>query len=131
MAAKCIEANTGVFALAISVAPVTDWRFYDTMYTERYMKTPALNPKGYDKSAVVKMDGFKRSKFLLIHGTGDDNVHFQNTADLVHRLTANGVEDYQVQFYTDSDHSMNSSNARTEIYLLIQRYLCTAFKMSC
>lgn len=71
MSSKVVEANSGVFAAAMSVAPVTDWHFYDTVYTERYMKTPKLNPKGYQESAVLKMDGFHKTKFLLVHGLAD------------------------------------------------------------
>lgn len=74
MASKCIEADAGVFALGMAVAPVTDWRYYDTVYTERFMKTPAMNPEGYSTSAVMKMEGFKHSKFLIVHGTADGNL---------------------------------------------------------
>lgn len=74
LTSKVIETNSGVFALGMAVAPVTDWKFYDTAYTERYMKTPQMNPDGYKKSAVAQMEGFKNSKFLLIHGTADGMI---------------------------------------------------------
>ncbi|KAI8380933.1 dipeptidyl peptidase IV N-terminal region-domain-containing protein [Radiomyces spectabilis] len=73
MTTKVIEANDGVFSLGMAVAPVTDWRFYDTVYTERYMLTPQLNAEGYANSAVTNMTGFNNAHYLLIHGTGDDN----------------------------------------------------------
>ncbi|KAI8997251.1 dipeptidyl peptidase IV N-terminal region-domain-containing protein, partial [Pilobolus umbonatus] len=73
MASKVVEANTGVFSAGMAVAPVTDWSFYDSIYTERYMLTPQLNPDGYETSAVRNMTGFHNAKYLLIHGTGDDN----------------------------------------------------------
>lgn len=73
MAAKIVEANPSVFSLAMAVAPVTDWRFYDTVYTERYMKLPADNTQGYEKSSVKEMQGFRDKAFLLIHGLSDDN----------------------------------------------------------
>ncbi len=73
MSAKILEADSDVFSLAMSVAPVTDWRFYDTVYTERYMKTPQANKDGYEESAVRKMKGFQKNDYLLIHGTADDN----------------------------------------------------------
>lgn len=76
MAAKVIEANSGVFQLGISVAPVTDWRYYDSIYTERFMKTPQLNSAGYEESAVLKMEGFRKASFLVCHGTADDNGSF-------------------------------------------------------
>jgi dipeptidyl aminopeptidase len=77
MAAKVLEANPPEFALGMSVAPVVDWRYYDTVYTERYMKTPSTNLDGYETSAVTNMTGFMNRPFLLIHGLSDDNVHFQ------------------------------------------------------
>ncbi|KAI9335874.1 dipeptidyl peptidase IV N-terminal region-domain-containing protein [Pilaira anomala] len=73
MATKVIEANDGVFSTGMAVAPVTDWRYYDSVYTERYMKTPELNLDGYTNSAVNNMTGFNNAKYLLAHGTGDDN----------------------------------------------------------
>jgi dipeptidyl aminopeptidase len=71
LASKVIETNSGAFSLGMAVAPVTDWKFYDTVYTERFMKTPQMNPQGYKKAAVAEMEGFKNAKFLIIHGTAD------------------------------------------------------------
>lgn len=93
LTSKVIETNTSVFTLGMSVAPVTDWRYYDTICsspvvtvrqsgadifargadTERYMSTPQLNPEGYRNSSVMKMEGFKHADFALAHGSGDDN----------------------------------------------------------
>jgi dipeptidyl aminopeptidase len=110
------------------------------------MLTPQLNPDGYEKSAVRNMTGFNHTQYLLVHGTGDDNgnttisfalsggrvlklthifrsVHFQNAAALVDRLTLASVHGYRVQFYTDSDHSINTHNANREIYYLLTDYL--------
>ncbi|CAJ0843099.1 21971_t:CDS:2 [Entrophospora sp. SA101] len=111
---KVIEADSGAFQIGIAVAPVIDWRFYDSVYTERYMKTPELNPNGYELSAVTNMTGFDNAKFLLIHGTGDDNVHFQNSLSLIDRFTLASVHNYRVQIYTDSDHSIQKHNANRE-----------------
>ncbi|KAI8593879.1 dipeptidyl peptidase IV N-terminal region-domain-containing protein [Geranomyces variabilis] len=129
MTSKVIEANSGLIALGMAVAPVTDWMFYDSIYTERYMKTPRNNAKGYDKSAVRDMTGFKNAKFLLVHGTGDDNVHFQNTASLVWRLTGAQVSShsYRVQIYTDSDHSIYANGASMAIYNLLWNFVNDAF----
>lgn len=84
MAGKVLEANSPLISLGISVAPVTDWKLYgtfiiylmiqDSVYTERYMKTPDMNADGYEKSAITQMDGFKTKPYLIIHGTADDNV---------------------------------------------------------
>ena len=73
LTAKVIEANSSVFSLGISVAPVTSWEYYDSIYTERYMGTLEENKAGYDKSAVTNMDGFKHVDYMLLHGSGDDN----------------------------------------------------------
>ncbi|KAJ3071201.1 hypothetical protein HDU98_005683 [Podochytrium sp. JEL0797] len=130
LASKIIELDSGVISAGIAVAPVTDWKFYDSVYTERYMKTPLLNPKGYETSAVSNMTGFKNADFLLIHGTGDDNVHFQNTLALIYKLTTSRVHNYQVQFYPDSDHSMNVGNAFNELFDLLKRFLDSKFGKS-
>ncbi|GAA5956674.1 hypothetical protein JCM10213_003315 [Rhodosporidiobolus nylandii] len=108
---KVIETNSSMFQLGVAVAPVTDWRYYDSVYTERYMSTPAANPGGYRNSSVHKMDGFKNAVFGLAHGTGDDNVHWQNTANLLDRFTVAGVEDYHLRIFPDSDHSISTRNA--------------------
>ncbi|CAZ79555.1 unnamed protein product [Tuber melanosporum] len=86
---KVLELDSGVFSLGIMTAPVTDWRFYDSMYTERYMKLLTTNRAGYNTSAITKTAGFKNvaGGFLIQHGTGDDNVHFQNSAALTDALS--------------------------------------------
>ncbi|KAM0787347.1 hypothetical protein ACM66B_003435 [Microbotryomycetes sp. NB124-2] len=102
---KVVETNSSVFTLAMSVAPVTDWRYYDSIYTERYMSTPQMNPVGYRNSSVRQMDGFKQVDFALAHGSGDDNVHFLNTAALLDRFTVEHVRNFRFRMFTDSDHS--------------------------
>ncbi|KAI8613283.1 dipeptidyl peptidase IV N-terminal region-domain-containing protein [Chytriomyces sp. MP71] len=129
LASKVIEADSGVITTGVAVAPVTDWKFYDSIYTERYMKTPLMNPKGYETSAVSNMSGFKNADFLLVHGTGDDNVHFQNSLSLIWKLTAGSVHRYQVQFYPDSDHSMSAGNAFWELFDLLHRFLDGKFEV--
>ncbi|KAG9292736.1 hypothetical protein G9A89_008324 [Geosiphon pyriformis] len=144
LTSKVIETNSKVFKLGIAVAPVTDWKFYDSIYTERYLKTPSLNPDGYRNSAVSNMTGFENANFLLIHGTGDDilinlapfstvitdNVHFQNSAVLVDRLTLASIHNYQVQYYTDSDHSIRNNNANPELFFRMTEYLEKNFKLN-
>jgi dipeptidyl aminopeptidase len=88
---KVIEANSSVFQLGMAVAPVTDWRYYDSVYTERYMSTPQLNKVGYENSSVTEMDGFNHAHYALAHGSGDDNVHYQNTAALLDKFTVTRV----------------------------------------
>lgn len=120
LSSKVVEANSGVFSLALIVAPVSDWRFYDSMYTERYMKTSQMNPEGYEKTAVRKVEGFKNiaGGFAIMHGLGDDNVHYQNTAALIDLLVGAGVPPSKMQWrtYTDSDHSIRYHGASTYLY---------------
>ncbi|KAF1988314.1 hypothetical protein K402DRAFT_374166 [Aulographum hederae CBS 113979] len=110
------------FSLGLITAPVSDWRLYDSMYTERYMKLPtaASNGAGYNTTAVRDPTGFKtvRGGFLLQHGTGDDNVHFQNSAALEDILVGGGVgpNKMQVQWFTDSDHSIRYDGANGFLY---------------
>ncbi|KAI9005337.1 dipeptidyl peptidase IV N-terminal region-domain-containing protein [Gaertneriomyces semiglobifer] len=127
---KIVEANIGadkVFRTAMAVAPVTDWRYYDSIYTERFMGTVVGNGDGYEKSAVRNMTAFRETPFLLVHGTADDNVHFQNTASLIYRLTSAHIRNYKVQVYTDGDHSMNAGGANKEVYYLLRDWIGEAF----
>ncbi|OAQ92370.1 dipeptidyl-peptidase IV [Purpureocillium lilacinum] len=120
LTAKTIEQDSGVFTFGLSTAPVSDWRFYDSMYTERYMKTLGANAAGYNETAVRKTAGFKSvaGVFSLMHGTGDDNVHFQNAAALVDLLVGGGVspDKFKMMAFTDSDHGISYNGASTFIY---------------
>ncbi|KAF3911629.1 Seprase [Arthrobotrys entomopaga] len=120
LSAKVLEAASGVFNYGFMIAPVSDFRFYDSMYTERYMKTYQQNPAGYNETAVRKPDGFKKvkGKFSILHGTGDDNVHYQNTAALVDLLVGAGVSPRNMNMFafTDSDHGIRYDNASAYLY---------------
>ncbi|KAL5340183.1 putative dipeptidyl peptidase 4 [Aspergillus crustosus] len=117
---KVLETDSGVFTLGLLTAPVSDWRLYDSLYTERYMKTLETNAEGYNTTAIRKTAGFKNvaGGFLIQHGTGDDNVHFQNSAALVDTLIGDEVtpEQLQVQWFTDSDHSINYNGGNVFVY---------------
>ncbi|KAI0376458.1 dipeptidyl peptidase IV N-terminal region-domain-containing protein [Hypomontagnella monticulosa] len=127
LSAKVVEADSGVFTLGLIVAPVSDWRFYDSMYTERYMKTSQMNPDGYANTAVRKPDGFKNiaGGFSIMHGLGDDNVHYQNTAALVDLLVNARVppEKMQWRVFTDSDHGISFHGASTYLYKFMTELL--------
>ena len=122
LTSKVIEANTNtnIFSRGLITAPVSDWRFYDTMYTERYMKALKNNTEGYRTSAVVDVAGFESTPggVLVQHGTGDDNVHFQHSATLVDTLMRQGVtpEKLRVQWFTDSDHSIRRVGQNMFLY---------------
>lgn len=102
MTLKTLELNPDLFTLGMAVAPVTDWSYYDAIYTERYMNTPQLNPGGYASSRVNNLTNFDGKDLLLAHGTGDDNVHFANTASLVDRLTQQKVRGWRMRMFVDS-----------------------------
>ncbi|KAK0627547.1 dipeptidyl peptidase IV N-terminal region-domain-containing protein [Immersiella caudata] len=120
LTAKVVEVNDPIISYGMSTAPVSDWRFYDSMYTERYMKTPETNGEGYARSAVSNTEGFKRlpGGFLVQHGTGDDNVHFQNAAALVDLLMGArvGPEKFEAAYFTDADHSIGRNGANVYLY---------------
>lgn len=110
-----------VFNCGIAVAPVTDWRFYDTVYTERFMRTPQENPNGYDCSPLHRYEKLK-GDLLLMHGLADDNVHFQNTAELSEALVQAGVL-FDMQVYTNRNHSIWGGNTRHHVFARIESYL--------
>eukprot|EP00128_Syssomonas_multiformis_P016379 Colp12_sorted_trinity150504_noHs@18833 len=124
MTSMVIGNGTDVFRAGLAVAPVTDWHFYDSVYTERYMSTPQDNPEGYKTSSVLERAsaGTFKAKYLLVHGTADDNVHFQNSAQLVSRLVESNF-DFRTQFYTDKDHRIQGGNTQRHLYRLLTNFL--------
>ena len=122
MAARAMFLGAGVFAAALSVAPVTDWRFYDTIYTERYMRTPQENPQGYDESAVLPYADRLRGQFLLVHGTGDDNVHLQTSLRLIERLEA-ADKQFDMRLYPNRTHAIAGGNTRENLFGLFTWWL--------
>lgn len=115
MSSTCILKGNDVFKMAIAVAPVTNWRYYDNIYTERYMRRPQENKQGYDDNAPEKMAAGLKGKFLLIHGTGDDNVHFQNSVMLVNRLISSN-KDFDSEYYPNRAHGISGGNTRLHLY---------------
>jgi len=112
----------GTFKMAISVAPVTNWRYYDNIYTERFMRTPQENPDGYDLNSPTTYANQLKGKYLLIHGTADDNVHFQNAMELVKALNEAGVE-YDQFFFPNKNHFINGGSTRTYLYNKLAKYI--------
>ena len=108
MALSCALKGHGLFRMAIAVAPVTSWRYYDTIYTEIYNNLPQFNAEGYDKYSPIhfaQMLDDKKTRLLSIHGTADDNGHFQNTVQLTRALNRAGKQ-YDMMVYPDQNHSM-------------------------
>ncbi|KAK3329792.1 dipeptidyl peptidase IV N-terminal region-domain-containing protein [Apodospora peruviana] len=126
---KTLESDGGeTFSYGMAVAPVTDWRFYDSVYTERYMMTPQTNAVGYDRTAISNVTALSQNKrFLVMHGIADDNVHMQNTVTLLDKLDVAGVENYDVHVFPDSDHGIYFHNAHRIVFDKLTNWLINAF----
>jgi dipeptidyl aminopeptidase len=126
---KTLEQDAGnTFSYGMAVAPVTDWRYYDSIYTERYMRLPDDNADGYDATAITNATALgQNTRFLLMHGVADDNVHFQNSLTLLDELDLAGVENYDVHVFPDSDHSIYFHNANRIVYDKLTNWLINAF----
>lgn len=122
MSANCILRAPDVFKSAVSVAPVTNWRYYDNVYTERYMRTPQENATGYDDNAPEKLAGNLKGKLLLIHGTGDDNVHFQNSVSLVNELIKANKK-FDSEYYPNRAHGISGGNTRYHLFTRITDFI--------
>nr|AZO92860.1 dipeptidyl peptidase 4 [Tylonycteris pachypus] len=126
-----LGAGSGVFKCGIAVAPVSAWEFYDSVYTERYMGLPTSedNLDHYKNSTVMsRAEHFKQVEYLLIHGTADDNVHFQQSAQITKALVDAGV-DFQAMWYTDEDHGIASNTAHQHIYTHMTHFLKQCFSL--
>jgi dipeptidyl-peptidase-4 len=122
MSTNCLLKGNDTFEMAIAVAPVTSWRFYDTIYTERFMRTPQENPKGYDENSPFNYPELLKGKYLLVHGTADDNVHVQNTMRMVEALVqANKQFDWAI--YPDKNHSIHGGNTRIHLYTKMTNFI--------
>lgn len=116
MSSLAITKGADVFTAAIAVAPVTSWRFYDNIYTERYMRTPQENAKGYDDNSPLNFTDRIKGKFLIIHGTADDNVHFQNSVEMITAMIRNNV-DFQSAYYPNKNHGISGVPDNTSLHL--------------
>ncbi|SMC45687.1 S9 family peptidase [Cellulophaga tyrosinoxydans] len=122
MSSNCILKGNDTFEMAIAVAPVTSWRFYDTIYTERYMQTPEENASGYDENSPLTYPDLLKGKYLLIHGSGDDNVHVQNSMRMVEALVqANKQFDWAI--YPDKNHGIYGGNTRLQLYTKLTNFI--------
>jgi len=115
MSSLCLMKGNEHFKSAIAVAPVTNWRYYDTIYTERYMGIPQKNPEGYDKNSPINFVSELKGPYFLVHGTADDNVHWQNTAEMISALV--GANKQFDQFiYPDKNHGIFGGTTRLHLY---------------
>ena len=115
MSSNCLLKGNDVFKMAIAVAPVTNWRFYDSIYTERYLQTPQENAGGYDENSPINFVDKLKGKFLLIHGSGDDNVHVQNSMQMMEALIQANKQ-FDSQIYPDNNHGIYGGMTRIQLY---------------
>lgn len=122
MSSNCLFKGADVFKMAIAVAPVTNWRFYDSIYTERYMTTPQENASGYDDNSPINHVSKLKGNFLLIHGTADDNVHVQNSMQMIEALVqANKQFDWAI--YPDKNHGIYGGKTRIQLFNKMTNYI--------
>ncbi len=122
VSASCMMKGNGIFKTGIAVAPVTNWRYYDNIYTERFMRTPQENPDGYDQNSPLNFAEDFKGNFLVCHGTGDDNVHVQNTLELTERLVQANKQ-FEMQLYTNRNHGIYGGNTTYHLYTRMTNFI--------
>ena len=122
MSTNCLFKGSSIFKMAIAVAPVTNWRFYDTIYTERYMRTPQENAAGYDDNSPFNYPEKLEGDYLLVHGSADDNVHLQNTMRMVEALVQ-ADKQFEWAIYPDKNHGIYGGNTRLHLYKKMTNFL--------
>jgi dipeptidyl-peptidase-4 len=119
---NAMQKGDGIFKAGISIAPVTNWRYYDTIYTERYLRTPQENEKGYDNNSPIESAKDLEGNLLICAGTADDNVHYQNTMEYVEQLVQNNIL-FEMQIYNNRNHSIYGGNTRLHLYKTFTNFL--------
>lgn len=122
MTSLLMTKGNGQFKAGIAVAPVTTWRYYDSIYTERYLQTPQENPKGYDNNSPINFAKGLQGKFMLVHGSTDDNVHMQNTMDFVTALVKANKQ-FDLFIYPNKNHGIGGGNTRLHLYNRMTRFV--------
>ena len=122
MSTNAILKGNNVFKVAIAVAPVINWRMYDSIYTERYMKTPQENPSGYDNNSPFFFADQLKGRYLLIHGSADDNVHVQNAMAMIETLVQHN-KDFDWLIYPDKNHGIYGGNTRLQLYTKMTNFI--------
>ena len=122
MASLALTKGADVFKAGIAVAPVTNWRYYDSIYTERFMRTPQENPGGYDDNSPTSYANLLKGNYLLIHGTADDNVHFQNSMEFSEALIQNNKQ-FEFMAYPDKNHGIYGGQTRPQLYQKMTDFL--------
>ena len=122
MSTNCLLKGNDVFKAAIAVAPVTNWKWYDTIYTERFMRTEKENPNGYFDNSPVNFADRLKGNYFLAHGMGDDNVHFQHTAEMANALI-NANKQFVNYAYPNRNHGIYGGNTRLHLYQAMTDFL--------
>lgn len=122
MSSLAITKGADVFKMAIAVAPVTSWRYYDNIYTERFMRTPQENAKGYDDNSPINHVSKLKGKYLLIHGSADDNVHYQNSMEMVNAMVA-ADKQFDLFIYPNKNHGIYGGNTRNHLFQMMFNYI--------
>lgn len=122
MSSLGITKGAHVFKSAIAVAPVTNWRYYDNIYTERYMRKPQDNSDGYDKNSPINHVASIKGSYLLVHGSADDNVHYQNSMEMINALVAANKQ-FELMIYPNRNHGIYGGNTRIHLYHLMTDFL--------
>jgi len=122
MASLGITKGADIFKMAIAVAPVTNWRYYDNIYTERFMRTPQENENGYDLNSPINYVQQMKGKYLLIHGSADDNVHYQNALEMVNALVKANKQ-FDMFIYPNRNHGIYGGNTRNHLFQMMLDYI--------
>lgn len=115
LTSSCMTKGADVFKMGIAVAPVTNWRYYDTIYTERFMRTPQENAEGYDDNSPINHVEKLKGPYLLVHGSADDNVHYQNTMEMINALVAANKQ-FDLFIYPDRNHGIYGGTTRLHLF---------------
>ncbi len=127
MSTLCMTKGADIFDVGIAVAPVSNWKYYDNIYTERFMRTPQENPEGYEDNSPINFTDQLEGKYMLVHGTADDNVHVQNSIDLITALVASDKQ-FDLMFYPNKNHGIYGGNTRYHLYTRITDFLLENLK---
>ncbi|MEY3742618.1 MAG: hypothetical protein RL371_1528, partial [Bacteroidota bacterium] len=122
MSSLAMTKGQGLFKVGIAVAPVTNWRFYDNIYTERFMRTPQENAKGYDDNSPINFAKDLQGKYFLIHGAADDNVHYQNSMEMISALVKANKQ-FDLFIYPNKNHGIYGGNTRNHLFNMIHNYI--------
>ena len=122
MSSLCLLKGADEFKMAIAVAPVTNWRYYDTIYTERYMRTPQENAAGYDDNSPINHVEKLKGKYLLVHGSADDNVHYQNTMEMTNALV-NANKQFDLFIYPNKNHGIYGGYTRLHLFTKMTNFI--------